>query len=114
MPRFWKHKSDKPIVWGYSGWYYSVEYYGITRTFIDIERLRVNAIEIGEQKRIPVSYSKSIWSRSGFVMRMYHLRVRFIHFRHRKEIVNLYEQAYAQFSSEMAGDEETEPIKQNN
>ncbi len=109
MTSFRKFKSDKPIVRNYTGWYYSVEYYGITRTFIDVERLRESRDQVAERKRSPISYSKPIWSKTGFALRMYNLRVRYIHFRHRQEIVNMYEQAYAQFSSEVAANEKAEP-----
>jgi hypothetical protein len=106
MTSFRKFKSDEPLVWNYSDWYYSVEYYGITRNFIDIERLRECGDEIAERKRRPMSYTRPIWSKLGFVARLYNLRVRYIHFRHRNEIADLYKRAYAQFSSEV-GDEET-------
>jgi hypothetical protein len=57
MAEFRKHKSEKPLVWGYSGWYYSIKYYGITFTFIDIEDLRKTGENISARKESWGRYS---------------------------------------------------------
>src|SRR5688500_5490845 len=100
MSRFWKHKPEKPLVWNHNGWYYSVEYYGITHNFIDIEALRELGIEIADGTPWPRSWPR-VWTKNGFPMLRWFLRVRYLHFRHRSEIANLFEQAYMQFSSDL-------------
>lgn len=100
MGRFWKHRSDKQWVQGHTGWYYSIEYYGLRHIYIDIEQLRNEGEEIAERKLRPISYLYPIWSKIGFELRIHNLRERFIHFLHRNEIVRLYDQAYEQFYSE--------------
>jgi hypothetical protein len=105
MARFWKHKPEKPLVWNYHGWYYSIEYHVITHTFIDVEKLREYRNDIADRKRIGTRYSRPIWSKRGFIMRTHKLRERYIHFRHRQEVVNLFDRAYKQFSTEQDNEE---------
>lgn len=106
MARFWKHKSDIPLVRDHSGWYYSIEYYGIIHTFIDIEQFRQCSYELAHRKERWGRYTSPIWSKCGFELRMHRLRVLYIHLRHRGEIVNLYDQAYEQFYSERNNEQE--------
>ncbi len=103
--RFWKHKSEKPLVRNYYGWYYSVEYYGITLSFIDIKQLREFRNDIAEGKRKSTGFSRPIWTEWGFAVRMFHLKQRFIHFCYRKKIVKFLDEAYEQFSSEIDNEE---------
>jgi hypothetical protein len=105
MASFWKNKSDKPLVWNYNGWYYCIEYYGITYTFIDIEKLREYRNDIANRKRRWVRSSQPILSKTWFALQRHNLRERYIHFRHREEIVNLFDRAYEQFSIEQDKDE---------
>lgn len=105
MGRFWKHKSDKPLVWGHSGWYYSIEYYGISYTFIDIEQFRERGKEIAERREKWGRSCHPIWSKFTIAVRRHQIRERIIHFRHRDEVVDLYERAYKQFYSECHNEE---------
>lgn len=99
MAKFWKHKLERPLVRNYNGWYYSVEIRGRTYTFIDIERLRDHRNSVAGGK-LRTRHSRPIWSRSGLGMRMHRLQESYFNFRHRKEIVIIFDQAYEYFSAE--------------
>ena len=116
MSRFWKHKSDQPLVLNYYDWYYSVEFYGITYTFTDIEQLQTY------KDKIIAGGHSNFWNQifkgtfpalfgfanahvtNRFSLFRFRLHENYVHFRYREEIVNLFEQAYKQFDSQRDDD----------
>jgi len=115
MPRFWRHKSDQPLVTNYYGWYYSVEFYGITYTFTEIDQLRnyKDRVAAGGHDNFRNQIFKGTFSSllslhsyttNRFSSFRFRLHENYIHFRYREQIINLFEQAYEYFSSERDDD----------
>jgi hypothetical protein len=112
MPKYWKDKPGEPIV---SCWYYNVEVYGITYSFIDIEDLKdfrnlVAARKLSSPRSwfsdYRLSYSlRNILQKNGFYFLKHRLREDYILFRHRKEIVRIFDQAYKHFLAEQENEE---------
>ncbi len=87
MAKFWKDKRGEPIV---SCWYYSVEFYDIAYSFIDIEKIRDlrNAVAVRKLSSprswlgdgrfsFPLSL---LWKKSGFSFLKFRLRESYILF----------------------------------
>jgi hypothetical protein len=115
MGSFWKNKRGEPV---YSHWYYNVEFFGITYSFLEIENLRNFRDKIAGQKLgSPFGWYRRnrmssplnrFYRRNGIAFLKFRLRESYILFRHQKEIIGIFDRAYESFRAEQI-DEEAEP-----
>ena len=114
MAKFWKDKRGEPVT---SIWYYSVEFYDITYSFIDIKYIREFRDTVAARKlssprswfgfgggkfSVPLN---CLWKKNGFSFLKFRLRENYILFRHQEEIVRIIDEAYKHFLAEQETEE---------
>jgi hypothetical protein len=120
MGKFWKDKSGEPIT---SIWYYSIEFFDITYSFIDIKYMREFRDTVAARKfsspRSWVGFGggkfsvplNALWKKNVFSFLKFRLRESYILFRHQEEIVRLIDEAYQHFLAEQETEEVSEQVQ---